>query len=560
MANYEYIKKRLDRLGQERGTWEVNWQEILDYVMPRKADVVTLRTRGEKRTEVLFDSTAITANNLLAASLQGTLTSPSLPWFSIKLRDEELNEDRDVQLWLEDTARRMYDTFNETNFNTEVHEMYLDLCSIGTAALFVEEGSKGFDTDGIHFNCLHIAEYYIQESIDGKVDTLYRKYKLTARQAVQEFGFDNVGEKIQTASKERPDHKFNFIHAVEPTADYERSTGKSATKLKFHSCHVCEEDKMVVRTGGYNEFPYLVPRWSKATGEIFGRSPSFNALPDIKTLNKAVEIGLKAWAKAIDPPLLVQDDGVIGRVRMTPAGITVIRNDGAVKPLQIGTNWQITDLKENQLRTAIRQAYYSDQLQLQEGPQMTATEVQVRYELMQRLLGPTLGRFQSEFLNPLIERVFGIMYRAGALLKEPDIIQGTKIDVEYLGPLARSQRMEESVAIERLYSLAMNIAQIDPAIMDNIDHDEAVRLRGKLLGVPKTVLRGKDDVDNMRTIRAEQAQMAQMAQEQQALGKAQKDQAQAAKILADPNVSSGLEDTVNEMGMENIADEYGQRS
>jgi len=560
MANYEYIKKRLDRLGQERGTWEVNWQEILDYVMPRKADVVTLRTRGEKRTEVLFDSTAITANNLLAASLQGTLTSPSLPWFSIKLRDEELNEDRDVQLWLEDTARRMYDTFNETNFNTEVHEMYLDLCSIGTAALFVEEGSKGFDTDGIHFNCLHIAEYYIQESIDGKVDTLYRKYKLTARQAVQEFGFDNVGEKIQTASKERPDHKFNFIHAVEPTADYERSTGKSATKLKFHSCHVCEEDKMVVRTGGYNEFPYLVPRWSKATGEIFGRSPSFNALPDIKTLNKAVEIGLKAWAKAIDPPLLVQDDGVIGRVRMTPAGITVIRNDGAVKPLQIGTNWQITDLKENQLRTAIRQAYYSDQLQLQEGPQMTATEVQVRYELMQRLLGPTLGRFQSEFLNPLIERVFGIMYRAGALMKEPDIIQGTKIDVEYLGPLARSQRMEESVAIERLYSLAMNIAQIDPAIMDNIDHDEAVRLRGKLLGVPKTVLRGKDDVDNMRTMRAEQAQMAQMAQEQQALGKAQKDQAQAAKILADPNVSSGLEDTVNEMGMENIADEYGQRS
>ena len=560
MANYEYIKKRLDRLGQERGTWEVNWQEILDYVMPRKADVVTLRTRGEKRTEVLFDSTAITANNLLAASLQGTLTSPSLPWFSIKLRDEELNENRDVQLWLEDTARRMYDTFNETNFNTEVHEMYLDLCSIGTAALFVEEGSNGFDTDGIHFNCLHIAEYYIQESIDGKVDTLYRKYKLTARQAVQEFGFDNVGEKIQTASKERPDHKFNFIHAVEPTADYERSTGKSATKLKFHSCHVCEEDKMVVRTGGYNEFPYLVPRWSKATGEIFGRSPSFNALPDIKTLNKAVEIGLKAWAKAIDPPLLVQDDGVIGRVRMTPAGITVIRNDGAVKPLQIGTNWQITDLKENQLRTAIRQAYYSDQLQLQEGPQMTATEVQVRYELMQRLLGPTLGRFQSEFLNPLIERVFGIMYRAGALMQEPDIIKGTKIDVEYLGPLARSQRMEESVAIERLYSLAMNIAQIDPAIMDNIDHDEAVRLRGKLLGVPKTVLRGKDDVDNMRTMRAEQAQMAQMAQEQQALGKAQKDQAQAAKILADPNVSSGLEDTVNEMGMENIANEYGQGS
>jgi len=553
MATYEYIKKRVDALTSDRGTWEVNWQEILDYVMPRKADVVTLRTKGEKRTEVLFDSTAVTANNLLAASLQGTLTSPSLPWFSIKLRDEEINENRDVQLWLEDTARRMYDTFNETNFNTEVHEMYLDLCSIGTGALFVEEGNKGYDIDGIHFNCLHIAEYYIQENINGKVDTLYRKYKLTARQAVQEFGEKNVGEKILTAAKEKPDQKFNFIHAVEPTEDYKRATGKSSTKLPYHSCHVCEEDKMVVRTGGYNEFPYLVPRWSKATGEIFGRSPSYNALPDIKTLNKAVEIGLKAWAKAIDPPLLVQDDGVIGRVRTTPAGITVVRNDGAIKPLQIGSNWQITDLKENQLRTAIRQAYYSDQLQLQEGPQMTATEVQVRYELMQRLLGPTLGRFQSEFLNPLIERVFGIMYRAGALLPEPSVVRGSKIDVEYVGPLARSQRMEEAVAIERLYQLAMNIAQVDPAIMDNIDHDEAVRLRGKLLGVPKTVLRGKDQVNEMRNARAEQQQMAQMAQQQQAQAQAMKTQAEASKTMSDPNVQAMLGDTAEDMGIsENI--------
>ena len=380
MATFDYIRKRLDKLEADRGTWESHWQEILDYVMPRKAEITFLRSRGEKRTEVLFDSTAITANNLLAASLQGTLTSPSLPWFSLKLRDDDANKIRDVQIWLEDTARRMYAVFNESNFNTEVHEMYLDLCSVGTSAIFVEEANEGFLQGGLHFNTLHIAEYFIQENSTGRVDTLYRKYKMTARQAVQEFGEDNVGTKIKEAVKAKPDTQFNFIHAVEPTPDYERSVGmKSKTKLPFHSCHVCFEDKMVVRVGGYNEFPYLVPRWSKATGEIFGRSPSYNALPDIKTLNKAVEIGLKAWAKAIDPPLLVTDDGVIGRVRMTPGGITVVRSDTAIKPLQIGSNWQITDLKENQLRTAIRQAYYSDQLQLQEGPQMTATEVQVRY-------------------------------------------------------------------------------------------------------------------------------------------------------------------------------------
>jgi len=540
MATFEYIKKRCSNLESIRSTWEDHWQEILDYVMPRKADVTFVRSKGEKRTEVLYDSTAITANNLLAASLQGTLTSASLPWFHLKLRDTETNQNRDVQLWLEDSAKRMYEIFNESNFNTEVHELYLDLVSIGTGAIFVEEGSKGFDKEGIHFNCLHIAEYFIQENINGKVDTLYRKYKLTARQAIQEFGEENVGEKILESVKEKPDKEFNFIHAVEPTEDYERAVGKSNTKLPVHSCHVCTEDKMVVRTGGYNEFPYLVPRWSKATGEIFGRSPSYNALPDIKTLNKAVEIGLKAWAKAIDPPLLVQDDGVIGRVRMTPAGITVVRHDGAIKPLQIGSNWQITDMKENQLRTSIRQAYYSDQLQLQDGPQMTATEVQVRYELMQRLLGPTLGRFQTEFLNPLIERTFGIMLRAGALLPEPEVIQGQKIDVEYVGPLARSQRMEESVAIDRLYELAVNGVQVDPSIMDNINHDEAIRLRGDLLGVPKIVLRSRDEVEELREQR-QQAQMAQQqAEQQQQAAQAALTQGQAMSEMGSPEAQEGM--------------------
>ena len=554
MATFEYIKKRCSALESDRATWEDHWQDILDYVMPRKADISFVRAKGTKRTEVLYDSTAITANNLLAASLQGTLTSPSLPWFHLKLRDKELNEHRDVQLWLEDSARRMYDTFNESNFNTEVHELYLDLCSVGTGSMFVEEGNNGFETEGIHFNTLHIAEYSIQENINGQVDTLYRKYKLTARQAIEEFGEDNLGEKIIEASKNKPDKQFNFIHAIEPTKDYERALGKTGTKLPFHSCHVCVEDKMVVRTGGYNEFPYLVPRWAKATGEIFGRSPSYNALPDIKTLNKAVEIGLKAWAKAIDPPLLVQDDGVIGRVRMTPAGITVVRNDGAIKPLQIGSNWQITDMKENQLRTAIRQAYYSDQLQLQEGPQMTATEVQVRYELMQRLLGPTLGRFQSEFLNPLIERTFGIMLRAGALMPEPETIKGQQIDVEYVGPLARSQRMEESVAIERLYGLAMNVVQVDPTIMDNINHDEAIRLRATLLGVPKSILRGKDEVEELREQRAEQQQAMAQAQEQQVQSEAMKTQAEATEKMADPRVQQLMEKTQEDMGVtpENI--------
>lgn len=172
---------------------------------------------------------------------------------------------------------------------------------------------------------------------------------------------------------------------------------------------------------------------------------------------------------------------------------------------------------------------------------MTATEVQVRYELMQRLLGPTLGRFQTEFLNPLIERVFGIMYRANALDQAPSIIGDTKIDIEYVGPLARSQRMEEAVAIERLYQLAMNIGQIDPAIMDNIDHDEAIRMRAKLLGVPKTIMKDINDVNDIREQRAMMQQAQQQAQLQQAQAQTALTQGQAMNQLGQPQAQEGME-------------------
>ena len=209
-------------------------------------------------------------------------------------------------------------------------------------------------------------------------------------------------------------------------------------------------------------------------------------------------------------------------------------------------------MKETQLRTAIRQAYYSDQLQLQEGPQMTATEVQVRYELMQRLLGPTLGRFQTEFLNPLIERAFGIMLRANAFLPTPNELGDENLDIEYVGPLARSQRMEESVAVERLYQLAMNIAQADPSVMDIINNDEAMRLRANLLGVPKSVLRGRDEVEEIRTQRAEQQQMMQQQQMAQQQAQTALTQGQAMSEMGQPEAQAGMEqatDAAEEQGL-----------
>jgi len=168
--------------------------------------------------------------------------------------------------------------------------------------------------------------------------------------------------------------------------------------------------------------------------------------------------------------------------------------------------YDVSQIKEEELRKSIRQIFYSDQLQLQEGPEMTATEIQVRYELMQRILGPSMGRIQIELLKPTIEREFGIMMRAGALPSPPPILarMGVReVDVEYEGPLARAQRTADVLGIQRLYGFAATQAQIPPSDgisnpYDNIDGDEALRYTAEVSGAPSRVIRSKEQVQVLR--------------------------------------------------------------
>jgi len=175
MAQVSPIVSQLDRryrtLQSQRSNWEKHWQELADYMLPRKADIVKKRTQGDKRTELIYDGTAIHAVELLASSLHGMLTSPSTPWFSMRYRDPGLQRDDAAHEWLELCMDQMYQHFNRSNFQQEIHELYYDLVVFGTAAFYVD--SEG---DGLRFASRHIAEICISEDPNGRVDTVYRKF------------------------------------------------------------------------------------------------------------------------------------------------------------------------------------------------------------------------------------------------------------------------------------------------------------------------------------------------------------------------------------------------
>jgi len=503
--------KRYDYLKGRRDNWDTHYQELADYMLPRKADIVKKRSRGEKRMELIYDGTALQAIDLLAAFLHGMLTSGASPWFHLDIKDETLNRDDDVREWLQDTSMRMMQAFQRSNFETEIHEAYVDLVVFGTACMFCE-----MDRDKLRFSTRHISEYYVSEDQYGMVNTVFRLYKSTAAQAVERFGFDNVGDFIRRTFERKPDEEVEILHAVLPRISRD-VTKRDNLNMPYMSAYVCKQTGMIISEGGFEELPYVVPRFLKATGEAMGRSPAMTALPDVKMLNLMSKTIIQAAQKQIDPPLLVPDDGFLLPIRTQPGGLNFFRSGTreTITPLQTGANIPIGLNMEEQRRTAIRQAFYVDQILFTGGAQMTATEVVQRQEERMRVIGPVLGRLMSELLRPLIDRVFALMLRNDLLAPAPEILAGRDIDIEYVSPLARAQKSSSLNNTMRALEILLPLAQSLP-VGDHIDPDGLVRHVTDALGVPKNTMRSQREVDETRQARAQaEAEAVQRQRDQE---------------------------------------------
>ena len=516
------LLSRLSTLETQRMTWEHHWQEVADYIVPRKADITKKRSPGDKRQELIFDGTAIHSAELLSASLHGMLTNASTPWFSLRYRDTETDEMDAAKEWLESATDVMYQAFQRSNFQEQVHELYHDLITFGTGVMFVESD----EDNQVRFGTRHISECYVSEDDQGRVDTVYRKFKMPARAAAMRFGEDVLSQRMTKALAEDPYSEVTIIHVVRPRED--RDVTKEDTLNKpYLSCYIDTEEKTILSESGYDEFPYMVPRYLKASFELgYGRSPAMTALPDVKMLNKMSETTIRAAQKQVDPPLMVPDDGFMLPIRTVPGGLNFYRSGtrDRLEPLNIGANNPLGLSMEEQRRTAIRSAFFVDQLIMGEGPQMTATEVIQRTEEKMRLLGPVLGRLQAELLQPLINRVFNILVRQQAFPPAPDNLKELDLDIEYVSPLAKAQRSGDVQSVMRLFELIGPMGQLDPGVFDYMDTDGMVKYLIKVLGVPASVVRGEDEVYQVRTERAQQQaqqqQMAEMAQMAEAAGNA----------------------------------------
>jgi Bacteriophage head to tail connecting protein len=496
--------------------WKLHWQHCYEYIVPRKEDVTVTRMPGDEREVDIYDTTAVHANEQLSAALHSMLTNPEVRFFEILFGDPKIDEDTAVKQWAQQVADRMYQILNSSNFQTEIFEIYIDLGAAGTACLFMGDDEEY----SVMFSARALKEIRIDEDFSGMVDTVYRTYKLTAAKIIQQFEKDGlIPREIYEAAEKDSTDQIDILHAVEPLENVTNEESRSMTEAKGHDTHstfLIKDKNYILSKGSFHEFPYAVPRWSKTTGELYGRGPGFQMLGDIRMVNAMMLTVIQGAQKTVDPPLQVEDDGVIGQVRLTPAGLTVIRPGSAgIKPLITDARIDFGQKMLEDVRSRIRAGFYIDQLTLpKESPQRTAEEVRQIAEEQMRLMGPVLGRQHFELLRPLITRVFGIMNRKKMFPDAPQKIVGKNFDVKYSSLIARAQQLQMIQGISRALGVMQPLIELKPDMVDILKTDDLSRKVWDVCGNPANLLETPRDLKSMRD-KQDQAkqQAAQQAQQ-----------------------------------------------
>lgn len=542
MADYTNDSRAVDilnhqqQLESKRAVFDAHWREIAQRVIPRLDDFQRRhRTEGEKRTELIFDSTAPLALDRAASAMESLLVPSSSQWHGLEPEDPSLLDDHDTLVYLGEVTKLLfrlrYRPF--ANFASQAHESFISLMAFGTQGFFTDD-CVGM---GMKYSAIPLPELYIEQNQYGIVDYVHRKFPMTARAAVMKFGA-NLPDKIKIAADKQPFFQFDFIHCVRPN-DNVKYGARTHHGMPFKSYYVTEEGRYCVGEGGYRTMPYAVSRHVTSPRETYGRSPAMIVLPDIKMLNEMEKTVIRAAHKIADPPLLVYGDGALNAYSTRPNAINYggidEKGNQLVVPMKMGSNLPIVIDQTDQKRKVINDAFLVTLFQiLVQNPQMTATEAMLRAQEKGQLLGPTVGRQESEFLGSTIERELDIISAAGVLPPMPPKLRasGGGVRAVYTSPLSRLRRAEDGVAIMRTIESLTPIAQAAPEVMQIWEFDELGFELADINGVPAKVLKSREKFQAALAAAQQAAMDKQVAQTAQSAAGAAKNLGQAAQAAS----------------------------
>ena len=416
-----------------RAPWLTRWEQCRRYTLPA--------TDSDNAT--LFDSTAGDASDILAANMFSLLTPPESNWLNL-VRESELSPDPIAP------QNALRAALNDSNFYTTIHQCYLDLVISGTACLFMSESPIGANSP-FSFTAIPMSDIALLRNSSDDVTAVFHTTTMPASEVLERYPSWTPPSNLRQSIANNPITPLRLVQCI---------TGTEFTAYLDVGGDI---ENNIVATGTFATNPYIIFRWSAASGEIYGRSPVMRALPDIKTANKVVELVLKNATIAVSGIWQADDDGIINlqNINLTPGAIIpkAVGSTG-LTPLKSGADFDVSQLVLDDLRSRIKRTLLADKISVLDEKQMTATEVIARNADMMRVLGATYGRILNELLKPMIERGLSILGRRGMI--EP-IKLHSDAELKYNAPISQLAMDEKLSGILQFITTA-NAAGFDDLI------------------------------------------------------------------------------------------------
>lgn len=509
MEEHKRLNEVISKLQNDRRPFWNLWRELADYYLPKR--YVWLASDKERRVlqaknPYILDSTGTNAARVLASGMMNGITSPSRPWFFLRVPGYD-DDGGPVTQWADEVVRRMMLVMNESNFYNSMAVLYLDLVVFGTAANLIYEDAETV------IRCFNpaLGEYYLGQSHRLQVDTFAREFCLTVGQVVRKWGIENASEKTKSdwdAGGARRHNEVKIRHIIQP-ADWPSNWKFTEIYWEAH----CTEPK-VLEKKGFNEVPGCFPRWELTANDSYGTSPAMDALPDVIQLQLETKRKAQGIDKMINPPIVADIQLQHRPTALMPNGVTFVAgvNNAGVKPLyqiQAPLQEMTEDIREVQSR--IRETFHNPLFNMisQLDTVRSASEIEARKEEKLVLLGPVLERFENEALDPAINRIYEIMDRAGLLPEAPPEIEGSPIEIQYVSILSTAQRAVAAIPVERWLGLIGNVVQIAPEVLNVPDFEEIIRDYGLAIGVAAKNMHTREDVAEKKAADQQKQAMAE---------------------------------------------------
>jgi hypothetical protein len=502
----ENVIKRASLAAAKKDEWRTIYQECYEYALPQRNlydGNYEGGVPGQKKMQKVYDSTAIHSTQRFANRIQSSLFPPYRAWCRLQAGNGiPMQRRAEVQTVLDFYNERMFNILRQTNFDLSMSEFLLDL-AVGTAIMLIQPGDEKAP---IRFTAVPQYLVSLEEGPHGTVDNVYRKMKMKGDAISLQWPDANISPVLQQQIDRKPTDDVELLEATV----FNKDTGSYC----YYVIH--EKLKIMLVYREMKVSPWIVTRYMKVAGEVYGRGPLITAMPDVKTLNKTLELVLKNASLAVSGVYTAADDGVINpqNVKIQPGAIIpVARNGGpqgpSLTPLPKSADFNVAQLVINDMRMNIKKMLLDDTLPPDNMSARSATEVVQRRNELAQNLGAAFGRLITEAMVPIVSRILFIMDQRGDI-DLPLKINGEEVKIVPISPLAQAQNMEE---LNDVMQFVQIVAGMGPEAMMTIKKDEIIDFVAERLGVPGKLLTTPEEREQ---IAQQYGQMQAMAQQQQA--------------------------------------------